>query len=221
MVALKRSMFSPSDPRGPTRGEDVKIAKFGIGRFEDGLLPRPSTGYTETFGPAMEEAVKIIQKRRQIQATGNIGTETWDVIWNYLDAYRKYRYRMFKVPVAPSPPLIEPIQGFYSLVEELWADFSLGRNMGLSDLGTYNGASVLPSGAKSDHAYWPSFAFDLGVSPQTGWNNLVGRAFFTLMVGRSEVHYVILGDKIWSREQGLHAYTYGNHDNHCHVSGLH
>lgn len=118
----------------------------------------------------------------------------------------------------PPPPVVAPKQGFHSLSPALWEGFSLGRRMGLTDLGTYNPSSTLPSGAKSDHAYWPARAFDLGFSPQIGWDNLNARAFFNSMVERPEVEYVILGNKIWSRDAGLHAYTGGGHDGHVHVS---
>jgi hypothetical protein len=90
--------------------------------------------------------------------------------------------------------------------------------MGLSDLGTYNPASTLPGGGKSDHAHYPARAFDLGIEPDTGWNNLTARAFFNQMVDHPAVEYVILGDKIWSRSRGLHEYTAGGHLNHLHVS---
>ena len=93
--------------------------------------------------------------------------------------------------------------------------------MGLTDLGTYNPKSTLPSGAKSDHAYYPSYAFDLGFSPQIGMRNGMAAAFFNSMISRPEVSYVICGDKIWSQTGGLHSYTYGNHDNHVHVSTRH
>ena len=104
---LKRPMFAPSDSRGPTIGKDVQIAKFGIGRYENDILPKPSSGYTQTFGAAMEEAVKQIQKAEQISASGNIGQATWDVIWPLLDAYRQLQYRAFRVP--PPPPTPEEI----------------------------------------------------------------------------------------------------------------
>lgn len=126
------------------------------------------------------------------------------------------------------PPLVEPIEGFQSLVSDLWADYSIGRRMSMVDLGTYNPRSVLPgSGAPSDHATSrldgkicePACAFDLGIMPQNGWDNPVGRKFFEMMTIRPEIHYVILGDRIFSKEQGLHTYTAGGHENHVHTSG--
>ena len=219
-ATLKRKMFSADDPRGPTKGEDVKILKFGLHRYEDNFFKGPP--WDEVYNDSTGQAVSTLQRLEGIApASGNVGQATWNIIWNYLDAYRKYRYRLFRVPVPPPPPLIEPIQGFDSLAHSLWEDYSLGRRMGMTDLGTYNNASRLPSGAKSDHAYYPSYAFDLGFSPQIGMRNEIAKAFFNSMVGKPEVSYVICGDVIWSQGKGLHAYPYGNHDNHVHVSARH
>lgn len=115
---------------------------------------------------------------------------------------------------------IAPRQGWGSLDPSLHKAFSLGRSMGLSDLGTYNPASRLPSGDPSDHARYPAGAFDLGVTPAIGMQHPVGRVYFEAMVGRPEVEYVILGDVIWSRARGRHRYTAGEHMNHVHVSGV-
>ncbi len=107
-----------------------------------------------------------------------------------------------------------------SLTPSLWDEYAMARTTisNWSDLGTYNPASLLPSGAPSDHAVFPAKAFDAGFSPATGWANESARAFFSQMIGREGIHYAILGDKIWSAEQGLHEYTSGGHDNHVHVS---
>lgn len=128
----------------------------------------------------------------------------------------------------PKPVFIQPNQGFVSLVEDLWRPYTIGREMALSDLGTYNPASVLPgSGAASDHATSrldgricePVCAFDMGFTPATGFAHPTARRFFEQMVGRKEVHYAILGNRIWSTEKGLHVYSSGGHEGHCHVSG--
>lgn len=115
---------------------------------------------------------------------------------------------------------IEPRQGWNSLDPSLRSAFSLGRSMGLSDLGTYNPASRLPGGGVSDHARSPALAFDLGFTPAIGFAHPIARVFFEAMAGRPEVGYVILGDVIWSRERGRYRYTAGGHNNHVHVSGV-
>lgn len=135
----------------------------------------------------------------------------------YFDGKSHDLYRQCKTP-APPPVvvLIKPNQGWSSLVKYLWDEYSRGRKLGLSDLGTYNGASRLPGGGLSDHAYYPAKAFDLGF---TGYPNRPAYEFFKDMIGEPEVKYVIYGNLIWSRSRGLHKYYYGGHYNHIHVSG--
>ena len=107
-----------------------------------------------------------------------------------------------------------------SLIPSLWDEWQMAHQMipSYMNLGDYNPASVLPSGAPSDHAVYPAKAFDAGFSPAIGWAHPDARRFFMAMVGRPGIHYAILGDKIWSAEQGLHGYGYGGHENHVHVS---
>lgn len=123
------------------------------------------------------------------------------------------------------PKLIEPYQGFESLHRSLWDIYSFGRRLNLGDAprlasGTYAAGSTLPGGGKSDHAFYPAFAFDLDIGPDTGWANLPARAFALEAATRPEVEYVILGDRIHTNDgRGWHAYTAGGHLNHVHVSG--
>jgi hypothetical protein len=111
MPDLKRPMYGPNRPKGPTVGKDVAIAKFGIHRYEMGLLPKPENGFTENFGRALQEAVEVIQKQENIQPTGNIGQATFDIIWDYLDDYRRLQYKNFKVPPPKPPPVKIPDLG--------------------------------------------------------------------------------------------------------------
>lgn len=115
--------------------------------------------------------------------------------------------------------LVKPKQGFASLRADLWPAYTLARRLGMPDLGTYNPASTLPGGGKSDHAYSPARAFDVGLPKENG--KAKARYFFRQMIERPEVEYVIFEDKIWSRTKGLHAYTAGGHLTHVHVSGRH
>ena len=219
---LKRPLFGPDDPRGPTVGADVAIVKWGLNRVEENFFPRPVGGFDNAYNRKTVDAVKVLQRLNDLEATGHVGQKTLDVIWAYLDAYRRWKYRAFIVPkpVPPPPVLVQPTQGWASLHPSLHELFSIGRNMGMSDLGTFNATSRLPSGGPSDHAVWPAMAFDLGVDPDTGFDNAVGRAFFWIAVSNPAVEYVILGDKIYSRARGFHGYTGGGHSNHLHCSGL-
>jgi hypothetical protein len=191
------------------------------------FFPKPPGGFDDVYNLKTEEAVSVLQRLAGIKpATGYMGQATLDLLWEHADAYSRWVYRTWKAPPPPVTPapetLIEPVQGFPSLHRSLHEAYSVGRRMGLSDLGTHNPASTLPSGAPSDHAVFPALAFDLGIEPDTGWENATARGFFMSMMGRAEVEYVILGDRIWSRprsSEGIRRYTGGGHENHVHVSG--
>ena len=220
---LKRPLYGPSDPRGPSRGRDVRdFVKRTLHRVEADFFPKPPGGFDQVYNAKTEEAVRIFQRLNDIKATGQFGQATLDAMWAYADAYSKWVYRTWTAPKPKPSPAVEPLQGWSSLHPSLHYLFSTGRTMGLSDLGTYNPGSTLPSGAKSDHAVYPAYAFDLGVDPDTGYANPVGRAFFHLCVGSPVVEYVILGDRIASRNYGwaVRSYSGGGHSNHVHVSGL-
>jgi hypothetical protein len=139
----------------------------------------------------------------------------------YAELFARYRAKHGK--------LVEPKQGFHSLHQELWLAYSIGRAHGFLDLGTYNPNSLLPGGGKSDHAYLPAYAFDLGRNNRffnKGWNYLVARRMARFYVREHQalnINYVILGDHIWSREKPYWHY-YGpdrSHFFHIHVSGVH
>lgn len=115
MAVLKRPMYASGDPRGPTIGTDVQIAKFGARRYETGLMPPPPPGGdTKHFGSALRDALKtVIQPREGIPATGNIGKATWDVLWDYLDKYRKAKYLAWTPPVIPKPVPVPDLGPLY------------------------------------------------------------------------------------------------------------
>ncbi len=203
-------------------GKDVEAHKRGVARALGSgrltTLVSKTPLVRRTFGPFFVTDVKRFQELEGISQSGVIGPRTHDLIYDHMD---DLAVRLLKEYAASMrPKLIEPNQGFNSLHSSLWEAYTIGRRMGLSDLGTYNPDSNLPSGAPSDHAVYPAMAFDLGVEPDTGWGNTTGRTFAEKMAGRPEIEYVILGDRIWSRDRGWRRYSYGNHANHCHVSGI-
>lgn len=118
--------------------------------------------------------------------------------------------------------LVKPNQGWDSLDKSLWLAYSIGRKRAFTDLGTY----VNKAG---DHGIGPPcFAFDLGRVNRfynKGWNYLVARRLALFYVKEHEslgINYVILGQRIWSRERPYwHALTTGDtsHSFHIHVSG--
>jgi hypothetical protein len=228
-VKLKRPLYGPDEPKGPSRGSDVVAIKRALSKVETDFFPRPAAGFDEVYNRKTAAAVKVFQRLNKIEATGDVGQPTLDALVPFMDSRARSFYTKFELPPA-EPKLVEPYQGFESLHHELWDAYSLGRTEyalgdgpGLAS-GTYNPASTLPSGAKSDHAFFPAWAFDLDIGPDTGFANVKARGFFEELVRRQAelgIEYVILGDKIWSRAKGLHAYTGGGHENHVHVSGSH
>lgn len=175
--------------------------------------------WRQNFGPRKAEALLKFKAKKALKNKKKpvYDEVTHNRLLRYYDGKAHDLYRQYKAP--PPPPInppVEPKQGWNSLVKYLWDEYSLGRNAGMYDLGTYNPASRLPSGRKSDHAYYPAKAFDLGFHP---YPNKVAYAYFKDMAGEPEVEYVIYGNLIWSRSRGLHTYTSGGHTNHVHLSG--
>lgn len=171
-----------------------------------------------TFGIGKRTLAKQCAAKAGLPQYGVVGPALYRAMRD-AGAFDELSRQLFARHALLNPTLIEPLQGFDSLHKSLWQIYSIGRAMGLTDLGTYNPASTLPGGGPSDHSVYPAYAIDFGIDPDTGYQHPIGRAFFDLCTIRPEVEYVILGDKIWSRDRGLRAYTAGQHMNHVHVSG--
>ncbi len=192
-----------------------------------------SLSVRRTFGAFFRSDVNRLKAQVGWKQNGKVEPLFWArmVREGYPDALAKdlvEQYADEHPSPPPAPKYVEPVLGVDSLDRRLWDEYTTGRNMGLTDLGTFNARSTLPSsGRASDHATsrlsgvigQPAIAFDLGFSPQIGYDHPVARKFFHLMAGAVDVHYVIVGTKIWSTEKGLHSYTSGGHEGHIHVSG--
>lgn len=132
----------------------------------------------------------------------------------YMELLRRYRQK--------HKGFVEPRQGWDSLHDDLWLAYSMGRVRGFTDLGTY-------VDKPGDHGYGPpAWAFDLGRRDHflyKGWDYLVARRLVQLYVKHHlalNIDYVILGNRIWSRERGWHSFTRDtSHYFHIHVSGYH
>jgi len=123
--------------------------------------------------------------------------------------------------------LVEPVQGFDSLAKILWLPYSMGRQRGFTDLGTYV-AKALDHGGTDTHRGPPAWAFDLGRKDRflfKGWDYLKARAlakFYWENHRALGIEYVILGHKIISRNNPtwhFYADPSGSHSFHIHVSG--
>lgn len=202
----------------PLKGSEVGVDVKMVQRALNAAPSRTVIAVTSHYDATTQRRVSRFRLANSLNPGTHFDQEMLDALWPYFDAYGRWRYRLYQPP-KPAPVLIAPKQGFASLDKSLWEPFSRGRKLGFSDLGTYNPASRLPSGRPSDHAVYPALAYDLGISPATGYYNQKARAYFNDLMGEPEIEYIILSPKIWSRAKGLHAYNGGDHYNHIHVSG--
>jgi murein DD-endopeptidase MepM/ murein hydrolase activator NlpD len=101
-VELKRRVYSVAHPLGPTVGDDVRVMKHGLRRYESNFFHDPP--YDRTYGLLMDAAVRELQRREGFTQRRYVNQETFDVIWANLDAFRRLQYRRFKVPTPPPPP---------------------------------------------------------------------------------------------------------------------
>lgn len=209
----------------PMAGLDVEAWARGAhrylhtGQLKAYMAQRPVV--RRTFGLGKRDLAKRCARQAGLPQHGVVGPHLYEAM-NEAGAFDALSRDLFDRYAARHPAVIEPLQGLASLHPSLWGIYSVGRAMGLHDLGTYNPASRLPGGGLSDHAVYPACAFDLGVDPDTGYQHPVGREFFDLCMRRVEVAYVILGDRIYSKErasEGVRVYSAGGHMNHVHVSG--
>lgn len=200
VIALKRPMYCPSDPRGPTIGKDVQIAKFGIGRYRKGILPKPASGYSYTFGQAMEEAVQEIQQKEGIPASRNIGESTWEVIWGYLDAYRRWQYRNWKPPLSVQEQAWVQLLAAMQFLDAHTPGYKLGGGHGvpLSQVSAYQALDCSSSTSKAlyeaglfPHVYaWVSGQFEEWESPGPG-------KYFTVYANSGHVWIRLHRSKWW------------------------
>lgn len=201
--------------RGSETGADVRMVQRALNKAPSQTVIAVTGVYDETT----QRRVRAFRTAHSLSPGSHVDQVLLDRLWPYFDVYGRMRYRAYKPPV-PLPILIEPNQGWASLDKSLWQAYSAGRRAGLSDLGTYNPDSRLPSGAPSDHAVYPAKAFDLGIDPDTGWENLKARAYCIQTVKRPEIAYAILGNRIWTDWRKVWgAYYSGGHLNHAHISG--
>lgn len=178
MIALKRPMFCPSDTHGSTHGKDVQIAKFGVGRYETGILPKPTTGYTYHFGSALEGAVRQLQAAEGIKPSGSIGAETWAVIWPLLDAYHRWQYRMWSVPLTAEELVWAKLLAAMQELDAHTPGYLLGGGHGipLAQVSAYQRLDCSSSTSKAlyeaglfPHVYaWVSGQFEEWESPGPG-----------------------------------------------------
>lgn len=206
-------------------GLDIEAHGRAMHRYlKDGQLSaytKQPTKMKRTYGVGKRTLAKKCALKAGLPQYGVVGPALY---WAMQDAnaYDVLANHMIDVYIAASkkPILVEPRQGWESLAKVLWPAYSEAMlTAGMSDLGTYNPYSRLPSGKPSAHASWPARAFDVGIEPDTGWANLPARTLAQSLARRPEIVQVILGNEIYTTARGWHSWNGGGHQNHIHVQG--
>jgi hypothetical protein len=126
-------------------------------------------------------------------------------------------------------PLVEPIQGWYSLHRTLWLAYSSVIKRGYYDVGTYANKPGDHSWGDRNDEPGQALAFD---ARRKGWLGRFGWGFRNAQKTAQwlwenhealNINYVIVGRRVISRERPYwHDLTTGDtsHDWHLHVSGI-
>lgn len=115
-MKLRRPLYGPQDPRGPSHGRDVLIVKRSLARVEESFFPRPAAGFTDVYNAKTSDAVAIFQRINDIPASGNFGQATLDALEPYMTAVDRWRYRTFRAP-DPVPSLGPVWKGGQSVLD--------------------------------------------------------------------------------------------------------
>lgn len=110
-MKLKRPLFSPDDPRGPSHGSDVTGIKRGYSKYENDFFPRPPGGFDDVANRKFFDAVytlRSLEDRWPLNSPA-FRQDDLDAIWPHMDAYARYLYWRFKVPV-PQPAMCSPLK---------------------------------------------------------------------------------------------------------------
>lgn len=107
---MKRPLYGPSHPLGPSKGRDVEdFVKRTLNRMPNQIglgedfFPKPPGGFDDVYNLKTVEAVKVVQMWFDVRpATGNMGYTTFDILWAHADDYSKWVYRTWDAPPPPS-----------------------------------------------------------------------------------------------------------------------
>ena len=184
---MKRPLYGPGHPKGPSAGRDVKdFVKRTLWRMPGSIalgedfFPKPPGGFDEVYNAKTADAIRVVQTWFDIRpATGNMGYTTFDILWAHADAYSKYAYKRY-TPPSSIPDLGPLTQG--------------GRD--LLDLRLTHPSSGFPNPAHPDSVFpaidagWITgldvYAVEPMVVTQASSAN-VGDAFYAM--GESDIEY--------------------------------
>ena len=128
-MKLKRPLYGPNWPGGPSKGTDVLMVKRALDKTKAAELPGPP--FDNVYNTVVVEEMKKFQKVHGIRATGQFGQATLDALWPFFDAYGKLRYSSFVVPKPkpPAPDLVFPLpQGIGNVCQGLHNTAGLAGN---------------------------------------------------------------------------------------------
>lgn len=129
-MKLKRPMYGPDDPRGPTRGRDVVAVKRALWKVETSFFPRPAAGFDEVFNRKAVNAVRMFQRIEDLDPTGHLGQRTLDALEPYMDEFAKRLYSRFVVPVKPEIVRCFPIAARFAVRNFGGVDAHMSRPLG-------------------------------------------------------------------------------------------
>lgn len=101
-MKLKRPLYGPDHPSGPTRGKDVVAVKRGLWRHPAIEFARPAAGFDDVYNRKTARAISRLQRLVGIDDTGNMGQPTFDEVWPHIDS----RGRGFYTDFMPAQPAI-------------------------------------------------------------------------------------------------------------------
>lgn len=113
-MRLKRPLYGPDDPRGPSHGRDVKdFVKRTLYRLPaqlpvgDMFFPKPPGGFDDVFNAKTVEGVEVVRRFNESRPfKGPFRQSDLDDLWQYADAYSKWVYRIWSAP-KPKPKVPE------------------------------------------------------------------------------------------------------------------
>lgn len=120
MPRLKRLLYGPNTDNGPSRGNDVVAIKRGLNKVENNFFPRPKAGFDDAYNLKTEDAVEVLRKKDGRKKNGPFRQDDLDALWLYMDAYAKFKYRMYKLLKSKTqiPNLGPVVSGGQSLLDQ-------------------------------------------------------------------------------------------------------
>lgn len=110
MPKLKRNLYGPNHPKGPSRGADVLFVKRALRRAGNKLglgemfFTMPRDGFNDIYNEKTVEAVNILRSWQQRRPfTGPFRQDDLDALWAISDRYGKWLYLTYKAPKPKTP----------------------------------------------------------------------------------------------------------------------